>query len=428
LQSLYQKHLKMSCKYLFVFIIWGNILLAYSDEPVKLDKETINLDENGYESLSKLFNIMQIVREKYIDKDKTTYDKLIKGALKGMLSELDQYSIYEDEKSLTKTIEQTSGVFGGLGIIVSTAKGSLEIKSVLKDTPAFVAKVKPGDIIIEIEGKRTSKMSIYESTSILKGKVGTKVSFKVFRAIDDTTKEFTIERAVIKVSPIKGVKLLKNKIAYLRITQFSKPTSQKLNLALKNFRKEGAKGLVIDLRNNPGGLLVQAIKSCSLFLEEGSLIVSTEGRMDTDKASYFSNASDKYLDIPIVVLINSNSASASEIMAGCLKDSKRAIIIGETSYGKGVVQSFLRVSNKSAIRFTTSEYFTPSHKTINEEGVSPNIEVVIVPEDNNYKIAYQMVEYPGVVLPDIEDAVRDIQLERAIDVLTGISLFSQKND
>ncbi len=383
-------------------------------------------DPEGYSSIEKLIMVMHILRSQYVDEKQVSYKKLIDGALKGMLYSLDPYSVYEVGGKLKGTVEQVKGEFCGIGIIVSTKNKVIEIISPMEDSPAFKAGIKAGDIITEINKEDVISMSMHECIENLKGKPGTKITIKVYRKKEDKSLEFTITRRMLTISPVKGINIVQDDIGYIRLVQFSHPTTQKMILALKKLVKEDKiKGLVFDLRWNPGGLLNQAIKVCSLFLDEKKLVLTTEGRETKHKKSFYSLKCDKYTKIPIVILINSFSASASEIVAGCLQDHKRAVILGETSYGKGSVQSMLRVSKESAIRFTTSKYYTPSHKIIHENGVEPDINIEISEKDER-TLAYQIVNYPGKINPKRKDTIEDVQLKRAVNILKGLQILQNK--
>ncbi len=394
-----------------------------SEKPIKVSKD---FDPEGYKSIEKLIMIMHILRSQYVDEKKISYDKLINGALRGMLYSLDPYSVYEGGERYKGTVKSVKGEFCGIGIIVSTKNKVLEIISPMDDSPAFKAGVHAGDIITGINDKDISSMSMHECIDKLKGEAGTKITIKVYRKKEDKSLDFTITRKILTISPVKGINVVAGDIGYIRLTQFSSPTTRKMLLALEELVKEKkVKGLIFDLRWNPGGLLQEAIKVCSLFLDEKKLVLTTEGREDKHQKSYYSLKCDKYTEIPIVILINSFSASASEIVAGCLQDHNRAVILGETSFGKGSVQSMLQIAEDAAIRFTTSKYYTPSHKIIHEHGVEPDI-LVDISEKDERQLVYQITNYPGQIKPDEKDAIEDIQLKRAVSILKGLQILKSK--
>lgn len=383
-------------------------------------------DDNGYESIYLMMNVIQLIRRNYVDAGKVTYPVLITGALKGMLQELDPFSSFLEPESYSKLIKDAEGEeFGGVGmhITIRELDQGLEVTAPIEDSPAFKAGVKPGDLILAIEGKSTRLMSLDECVRLLKGTVGTEVMITIYRKSEDLTKELTIKREKIKVFTVKGERIIEDGIGYFRITQFNIPTAEKLDETLKKLKEQNMRALIVDLRGNPGGLLSSAVDVCSRFLEYGSLIVYTEGRMASDRIEYRSQRCDKTLDIPMAILVDGNSASASEIVSGCLQDHKRAVLIGEKTFGKGSVQTIYPLSDCSAVRLTTAKYYTPSKRIIHENGIEPDINIHVAPELAN-ELYYQRIAYPGVVKPDVPDSVCDVQLEHAIEIVKGICLFS----
>ncbi len=408
-----------------------NLMVAariYSEASAKPDKE------NPYAQLELLTRVMELIRKDYVDTEKLSYRDLTYSALKGMVGSLDPHSQFMEPEVYQDMKEDTEGKFGGLGIVISMSKeGFLTVVAPMEDTPGARAGLLPGDRIIRIEGKVTDKMSLQEAVRQLRGEPGTKVKITVFRqkAKDpgERIKDYVIERAEIKVESVKDAKMLGDGIGYIRITQFNEPTADEFEKALVKLEEQGMSALVIDLRNNPGGLLESARKIASKFVPAGQLIVSTEGRDPTQKIVYRSERGKKRLDYPIVVLVNNGSASGSEIVAGALKDLKRAVLVGERTFGKGSVQSILPLPDGAALRLTTAKYYTPSHQVIHEQGVEPNI-LVPMSEDDERKL---MLQRARANLPPEDDAtvekeepVVDVQLERAVDVLKGVKLFAQQ--
>ncbi len=379
--------------------------------------------ETPYKDISLFLQVLQLVREHYVDKDKVSYENLLRGAMKGMLQELDPFSIYEEPQRYKSTVEDTSGQFGGIGVVISLKNDVLEVVSPMEDTPGAKAGIQAGDIILEVDGKSARRMDLHECVKLLKGKPGTQVTLKIYRRSDDSTKDITIERAIIAVPAVKGAKMLEGKIGYVRITQFSNPTASELDAALKKLKEGGMKGLVIDLRGNPGGLLSSAVEVCSRFIEKDALVVFTEGRKESERAEYLSQACEKTLDLPIAILVNGNSASAAEIVSACLQDRKRAVLVGEKTFGKGSVQTVVPLSDGGAVRFTTAKYYTPSKKVIHGFGVEPDIHVDISP-GAEAAIAQQLSAAPGE-RPNGQKPVKDVQLERAMEILKGICLFRE---
>ncbi|MCX7915596.1 MAG: S41 family peptidase, partial [Verrucomicrobiae bacterium] len=375
--------------------------------------------------------VMELIRANHVDGDKVSYQRLTYDALKGMVSSLDPHSQFMEPEMYQDMQTETEGKFGGLGIVISMSKdNALTIVAPMEDTPGARAGLLPGDRIIKIDGRPTEKMTLQEAVKLLRGEPGTKVTISVFRpkAKDpgERLKDYTIERAEIRVESVKDVKMLTDNIGYIRITQFNQPTADEFRKALDKLEKQGMDALVIDLRNNPGGLLEAAIKVASEFVPRGELIVSTEGRDPRQTQRYYSVGGKRRPNYPIAVLINGGSASASEIVSGALQDTKRAVVVGETSFGKGSVQSVIKLSDGSALRLTTAKYYTPSHRVIHEHGVTPDI-LVPISEEVERKLMEQRAR---ANLPPEEgekvEPVPDEQLDRAVDVLKGVKLFARQ--
>ena len=417
-----------------------NLVIAariYSEASTKQDKD------NPYAQMELITKVMELIRKEDVDSDKATYTNLTYGALKGMLNSLDPHSQFMEPQVYLDMKEDTEGKFGGIGIVISMSKdGFLTVVAPMEDTPGARAGLLPGDRIIKIDGKMTDKLSLQEAVRLLRGDPGTKVTITTFRlkAKDpgDKIKDHAIERAEIKVDSVKDAKILTDGIGYVRITQFNEPTASEFEKALEKLQEQGMTALILDLRNNPGGLLESARRVASEFVSSGELIVSTEGRDPAQKSVYRSLSGKKMLNLPLVVLVNEGSASGSEIVAGALQDLKRAVLVGETTFGKGSVQSILQLGDGSAMRLTTAKYYTPSHKVIHEHGVTPDI-VVPVSEENERKLLEQraLANLPRnetnnvavVYNPDgteKTETIPDVQLDRAVDVIKGVKLFSRQ--
>ncbi len=394
---------------------------------------SVDLVDDPYPPIELVTKVMELIRKDYVEGD-ISYKDLSYGALQGMLSSLDPHSQFMEPKVYQDMREDTEGHFGGLGIVISMSKeGFLTVIAPMEDTPGARAGLLPGDRIIKIEDLQTDKMSLQEAVRLLRGVPGTEVTITVFRQRTkdpgERIKEHTIERAIIKVESVKDAKILEENIGYVRITQFNQPTALEFERSLIELEKQGMDSLILDLRNNPGGLLESARQVASKFVPSGKLIVSTEGRDSARKQVYRSDGGKKFLNIPMVILVNHGSASGSEIVAGALQDLKTAVVVGETTFGKGSVQSILQLPDGSAVRLTTAKYYTPSHKVIHEKGVTPDIEVTISVEDERALL----VQRTRAKLPPEEgeekvEPIADVQLDRAIAVLKGVKLFAKHNN
>lgn len=401
-------------------LLAANLVISariYSKEtPTRDEKET------AYEYVSLFTHVLEQIRANYVDPEKATYKELIYKALHGMLRGLDSHSEFMEPEEYKDMREDTSGQFGGLGIVIGIRDGVLTIIAPMEDTPGFRAGLMAGDRIVEIDGESTEGTSLMDAVHKLRGKPGTQVTIKIYRPKTQEIKELTITRAIIEVPSIKDVKMVDEGIGYLRITQFNQPVAAALDKALDELRDQGLRALIIDLRNNPGGLLTAAVQVSQRFLPRGAVIVTTEGRNERVLQTFRSHGMRHLVDLPLAVLINGGSASASEIVAGALKDHKRAILVGEKSFGKGSVQTVIPLADGSAIRLTTAHYYTPSHRRIQDRGIEPDIVVPISPEDWQ-KLQMQRSRVPEE--PPLEEAVIDTQLQRAVSVLKGVLLFEQ---
>jgi len=311
----------------------------------------------------------------------------------------------------------------------------LTVVAPMEDTPGFRAGVLSGDKILKIDGKSTEKLSLTDAVNRLRGKAGTEVTITIFRPSFTQPKDIKITRAVIKVDTVKDLNgkrefpLGENSIGYIRLTQFGEKTADDLEKALGKLEGQGMSGLILDLRGNPGGLLDQAVKICEKFLPRGRLVVSTEGRVASQKSRYLATGRNPHPQIPMVILVNGGSASASEIVAGCLQDEKRAIVVGEQTFGKGSVQSILPLQDGSALRLTTAKYYTPSHKVIHEKGITPDILSTMTADEE--RAVFLKRSAGGLESLDEKDRekyekLRDLQFDRAMDLLKGITLFTER--
>jgi carboxyl-terminal processing protease len=396
--------------------------------------------DDPYENYKLLADVLEKVRSEYVDGDKLTYQELIHGALKGMLNTLDPHSEFMEPLKFDELKKDTQGEFGGLGIVVQLSKDKfLTVVAPMEDTPGIRAGIMPLDRILKIDGKSTEKFNLEEAVKNLRGEPGTDVTLTIQRPSTGQVKDYKLTRANIKVDTVKDVNgkrefpVDENGIGYVRISQFGEKTSTELERALKKLTSNGMKAFILDLRGNPGGLLDQAAAVCEKFVPRDKLIVSTEGRNASQKSEYRSTSHGHRYNLPMAVLVNIGSASASEIVAGCLQDLQsdtHAIVVGEQTFGKGSVQSILPLPDGSALRLTTAKYYTPSHKVIHEHGITPDI-IVPMTDEEDRDLYYKRT--PGAMgTLDEKDRERvksahDSQMERAVDVLKGVLLYAQRN-
>lgn len=334
-------------------------------------------EKEPYESLKVFTDVLHIIEKDYVKPVKTK--ELIYGAIKGMLSSLDPHSSFMTPKMYKEMQVETKGSFGGLGIEITMKDGVLTVIAPIADTPAYKAGIKAGDQIIAIEGKPTKNMTLMDTVRRLRGKKGTKVTITIMRKGFTKPKDITIVRDIIKIKSVRS-KLYEDHYAYIRITQFQERTDKDFVKAVKDLEKKSnhqIEGLVLDLRNNPGGLLNQAVKIADRFISKG-LIVSIKGRDEGDNIAFQAKVSTTIVKYPVVVLTNAGSASASEIVAGAIQDHRRGVIMGGQTFGKGSVQTIIPLSDGSGLRLTTALYYTPSGRSIQAEGITPDI--VVSPE------------------------------------------------
>ncbi len=338
-----------------------------------------NVSDKMYEKIDLFGEVLEKIKEDYVD-DINQVD-VMDSAINGVLQSLDPYSAYMSPELFESMQTDTRGEFGGLGIEIGMEAGVVKVISPIDDTPASKAGIKSGDYIVQIDGEQVQGKSLMEAVKLMRGPIGTSIKLTVRRKNIKKPLEFTVKRAVIEVKSVSS-KIIgdKKKIGYVRLKSFNENSDEQFFKIVKNFEKKFKPvGYIIDLRNNPGGLLTQAISITDFFLDDGE-IVSTKGRKISETRRFFAKQGDGVEGKPVIILINNGSASASEILAGALKDHKRAIILGESSYGKGSVQSIIPLKNGGGIRLTISKYYLPSGKSISEVGVTPDI---IVEETND---------------------------------------------
>ena len=337
-----------------------------------LFENSFSENTNIYKKIDLFSEVLEKINKEYVDE--VDQSKSMDSAINGLLQSLDPYSAYMSPESFDSMQTETSGEFGGLGIEVGMEAGVIKVISPIDDTPASRAGLKAGDYIVKINDEQVQGKSIMDAVDLMRGPVGSSIEITVRRKTEKKALIFNITREIIEVQSVK-FELLDNNVGYIRLTSFNENSSQQVKKEIKKFNKnKNLKGFILDLRNNPGGLLSQAIKISDFFLENGE-IVSTKGRKISENRKWFAKKGDLTNGKTLIILINYGSASASEIVAGALKDHKRAIIIGENSYGKGSVQSIIPLKNRGAIRLTIAKYYLPSGKSISKIGVTPDIEI-----------------------------------------------------
>ena len=404
------------------------------------------LGGESYEELRIFAEALSLVQKNYVEETKTK--DLVYGAIKGMLSELDPHTNFMEPTAYKEMQVDTKGEFGGLGIQISVKDKKLVVIAPIEDTPAWNAGIKAGDYIFKIDNELTRDLSLANAVEKMRGPKGTKVILTIVREGVKDPMEFTLVRDVIKIKSVK-YKMLEGDIGYIRLTQFQERTGEDMENALEDLEKQNMKSLVLDLRNNPGGLLKVSIQVSELFIKGGKLIVSVKGR-EGEKEEYLSSATKAREDYPIVVLVNEGSASASEIVAGALQDWERGIILGTQTFGKGSVQTVFSLSDGSGMRLTTAKYYTPKGTSIQNTGITPNIVVKTtkgveskeskilrekdlkkhlvneaIPSEEENKKEGSKDEDQEVSPPAAEAAgeEQDVQLQRAVDLLKSWQIF-----
>ncbi len=387
--------------------------------------------DNGLKKLRTLVNVLEYVKENYVEP--MSSDQLITGAIKGVVDELDDFSQYLDAKDYTNLKDDTRGDFGGLGIRLSKVDGFITVMSPMPGTPAFKAGVMPGDRILSVDGKEVTSLNLDEAVDLMRGPVGTKVKMLMSRKNEQTGEyedlpEYTFKREKI-VPEVVYYRMLPDRIGYVYLVDFSGHSSEEVQKALKALSEKGMKSLVLDLRFNPGGLLSGAAEIAKLFMGDNQMIVYTQGRKPEYYQEYKTGAKALYPDIPMVVLINQGSASASEIVSGALQDNDRAVIVGQRSFGKASVQQVMPLGEGAGLKLTIARYYTPKGRLIQrnyrdkskekEGGIFPDVEVVVEPKEESKVFAqYNEIVYkPGQPTPEMKFTVKDPVLDKAVEIL-----------
>jgi carboxyl-terminal processing protease len=397
------------------------VLLLFCDPVVRSAADTT------YEDVKMLVEIMNLIKDNYVTE--VDSHKLVYGAAAGMVRGLDPFSQFLEPEAHKEMKTETEGEFGGLGIRIAIRDNFLTVITPLPGTPAYKAGILPGDKIIKIGGDTTQDITIEDAVKKLRGVPGSKVTITIGREGENELKDFAMTREVIKVESITA-RMYKDDIGYVRMTEFTQQSAQDFEKALKGLKTEGMKNLIVDLRNNPGGLLNVAVDSCRLFIGQNKLIVYTEGRRQP-RQEYHADEKAPFESLPMVVLVNRGSASGSEIFAGCMQDHHRGLIVGMETFGKGSVQSVIPLGDGSGLRLTTAKYYTPVGRTFHRDektgkgGIIPDI-IIDVPREVEVKLQQQEEQLVGIKPKEAkQEKIQDETLERAADLLKAREILSQ---
>ncbi len=377
--------------------------------------------------------VLQIVNENYVDPRASSYDALARSAIHGMVESLDPHSEYMETKDSEQLEEDLSGEFGGIGIEVEARDKRIVVITPISGTPGARAGILRGDEITGIDGHHLGKGdSMDDVVTRLRGKPKTKVQLSFYRPSTGRSFDLSLTREVIKVDSVGDARVLAGDVGYIQLKEFSEHTGEEFVDAVNRLLKQNINALVIDLRNNPGGLLDAAVEVAEPFFKKGELIVYTQGRKPSDREDYLAEAEGDPLDLPVAVLINGGTASAAEIVTGALKDTGRAVIVGERSFGKGSVQAIFKLKDGEALRLTTAKYYTPSGVSIHEKGIAPQVEVVMT-ADEDFKLHEQQSSPDLVKSPEFKsllgfEPIEDRQLQTALDVLKGVEMLDGQAD
>jgi len=380
---------------------------------------------------NRMREMLQLVNENYVDAKPAAYADLATAALHGVTDSLDPHSEFLEAKDNREFEEELTGEFGGIGIQVETRGGRVLVIAPIAGTPGDRAGIQRGDEIVSIDGKALlSGTGLDDVVGRLRGKPQTKVAVGLRRPNVAQQIDLTLVREVIKTESVIGARLLDGGVGYVQITEFAEHTGDQFAKALEGLLKQGASSLVLDLRNNPGGLLDAAVEVAELFFKKGELVVYTQGRKAGDREDYRSEIDGAPLELPLAVLINAGSASAAEVVTGALKDTGRAVVVGERSFGKGSVQSVFKLKNGEGLRLTTARYYTPSGVSIHEKGITPHLEVVMTPDEDG-KLSLQRARPEGSDPVAFKERfgfapIEDRQLRVATDVLLGVQILGDR--
>jgi carboxyl-terminal processing protease len=408
---------------LFAFLAGGLFFLQADDAP----------DDSGFKEIELFTEVLETIRQSYVDPEKVTYEQLINSALEGMLADLDPHCQFMQPKVLEQLKRNTDSTYEGIGVTISTSNDVLSIVTAREDGPAAKAGILPGDQILKINDQLTEDVGISQAVNLLRGKPGEPLKLTVRRPATQQLLEFEMKREVIKQSSVKDIKILNTgltapyRMGYARILQFSEPTAEELADGLDKLEQKGMDAFILDMRNNPGGLLGSAIDVCGEFVKAGTVVLTTEGKPGSGEIKVYRTSAEskrRDRDYPLAILVNHSSASGAEVVSGALQDLKRCVVVGETTFGKGSVQSIIPIGDGKALRMTTAKYYTPSHRTIHENGVVPNIIATLTPaEEANLAQWFGRDTLPPDERKKVE-RFQDPQLIRAVDAMKGALVYS----
>ncbi len=430
-----------------VFFVFAVMLIASltMGRPEAPKDTKLQSKEDLYNQVELFSDAISVIRSEYVDE--VDSKKMIYGALEGMLSSLDDFSQFMDPDEYKELTSEARGEFGGIGVEITLKDGIITVITPMAGTPAESAGIKPGDRIVRINGNTTKDMRLSDAVKIMRGEPGTRITLTVWREKEEKVLDVSIKRANIKTDSIKDAYLIEGKTGYIRLVEFQEKCARQLEAALKKLEGEGMDSLILDLRNNPGGLLDSAIDVSEKFIPKDGIIVSTKSRLPAQNAVYRSKGVLTHPFLPLIVLVNEGSSSAAEIVAGAIQDNKRGVIMGARTFGKASVQAVIPLKDNSALRLTTAYYFTPSGKSINNHGVIPD--VAVDPEDpekrrktssdifdniDNGKETNPVREPGGFSngvkreskIPRPKEIVeRDNQLKSAIDLMKAIKVYKK---
>lgn len=412
------------------FLFVGLIAVQCALQPLAAQEQS---DDSGFKEIEMFTEVLETIRQGYVDPEKVTYEKLINSALEGMLADLDPHCQFMQPKVFDQLKRHTDSTYEGIGVTISTSNDILTIVTAREDGPAARSGLLPGDHILKINDKLTEDIGISQAVNMLRGKPGEVLKLTIRRPATQKLHEFEMKREVIKQSSVNDIRILDTKLTapyrmgYARILQFSEPTAEELADALDKLEQEGMDAFILDMRNNPGGLLGSAIDVCGEFVKAGTVVLTTEGKPGSGEIKVYRTKADRKRrarEYPLAILINHSSASGAEVVAGALQDLKRCIVVGETSFGKGSVQSILPIGDGKAIRMTTAKYYTPSHRTIHENGVVPNIISPLTPSEEQGLARWFSRDTLNEQEREKAEKFRDSQLIRAVDAMKGALVYS----